>query len=65
MAGSAQFVRGNLQQGRLVAAVGFVTQTAVLSGRGMHNPGLPIDGDLRMTGQTYFRLLPCQISSQA
>lgn len=45
--------------------MGFVTQAAILAGRGMHDSGLPMNGDLRMTCQAQVRLLLCQMFSLA
>lgn len=41
--------------------MGFVTQAAVFTGRGMLNPSLPMHGYLRMTRQTQVRFLLCQM----
>jgi hypothetical protein len=61
MAGTAQLVRRCFQQSRLVAAVGFVANAAVLARRSMNNSGLPMDGYLRMACQADIRFLLCQV----
>jgi len=45
--------------------MGLMTQAAILAGRRMHDPGLPMNGYLRMTCQAQVRLLLCQMLSLA